>query len=346
MSLFLRPRFAIIAAVARRLRVQFPGAIYHVTHRGVEKRLLFEDDYDRHRYIRRLAHTLEHCKVRLYLFCLMPNHVHLVLETPQANVSRFMHRLETAYCVYFNLRHQRTGHLMQGRFGAQLVTSDSYLLRLTRYVHLNPVRTKATEGLPFRERVETLRAFRWSSYSGYVGQTSPYPFIDEGPLLALVGGEEPHRRCHYREYVEAGLVTSDDELKALLRSGVPTVGEVDLERTGLTGFTPALPNGRIGFRAIELHPSASRILQAVSEHFGIPVSALKNRRYRCPARAMAAFLLARHAGLSQREIGRLLSVGTGAAVSQQLRRLEEAAQRDRLLLDQVSSIERQLRQDC
>ena len=112
--------------------MQFEGAIYHVTLRGVERRELFRDDGDRERFLDQLCKAVECDGVRVYLFCLMSNHVHLVVETPRANLSQFMHRLQTSYTVYFNLRHQRAGHLVQGRYGAVVVEGDEYLLKLSR----------------------------------------------------------------------------------------------------------------------------------------------------------------------------------------------------------------------
>jgi putative transposase len=125
--------------MARKLRVQYEGAIYHVTMRGVERRPIFKDDEDRERFLKRLGEAVEEFGLRLYLFSLLQNHIHLLVETPQANLSAFMHKLQTAYTVYYNLRHRRAGHLMQGRFGAEPVQGDTHLLKLTRYIHLNPV---------------------------------------------------------------------------------------------------------------------------------------------------------------------------------------------------------------
>ena len=117
--------------MARKLRVHFEGAIYHVTLRGVERRRLFDDEDDRERFMDRLGVYAEECRIRLYMFCLMTNHVHLLLETPEANLSVFMQKLQTAYTIYYNLRHDRTGHLVQGRFGAKLVEGNEYLLMLS-----------------------------------------------------------------------------------------------------------------------------------------------------------------------------------------------------------------------
>ena len=107
--------------MGRKRRVEYEGAIYHVTQRGAGRGLIFMDDADRRRFMENLDWAVGQDGIRLYLYCLMPNHLHLLVETPQGNLSRFMHRLQTAYTLYFNLRHDRTGHLVQGRYGAVLV---------------------------------------------------------------------------------------------------------------------------------------------------------------------------------------------------------------------------------
>ncbi len=96
--------------MARPLRIEYEGAVYHITLRGNNRRIIFKHDSDRERFIQKLAESVQQFDVRLYLFCLMENHVHFVLETPRANLSRFMHRLLTAYTVYFNRKHNESGH--------------------------------------------------------------------------------------------------------------------------------------------------------------------------------------------------------------------------------------------
>ncbi len=110
--------------MARPIRIEYEGAVYHVTIRGNERKALFQTDADRERFVQALADSLERYSVRLYLYCLMSNHTHFVLETPCGNLSRFMQRFQTAYTVYYNKRHRRSGHLMQGRFGASIVEED------------------------------------------------------------------------------------------------------------------------------------------------------------------------------------------------------------------------------
>lgn len=122
--------------MARKLRVLYEGALYHVTFRGNARQTVFLNDEDKGRLLSRLAESAEAYQVRIHLYCLMENHVHLLVGTPRANLDRFMGSVLTGYTVYFNRRHNRVGHLMQGRYGAQLVEGDEYLLRLSRYIHL------------------------------------------------------------------------------------------------------------------------------------------------------------------------------------------------------------------
>jgi REP element-mobilizing transposase RayT len=156
--------------MARPQRIEYEGAVYHVTARGNERRAIFRDAADREQFLRVLRERVERFEVRLYLFCLMTNHIHLVVETPRANLGRFMHRLQTAYTIYFNRRHKRSGHLLQGRYGAWLIEKDAYILRLSRYVHLNPVFTASARSKPVSEQIIMLRRYPWSSY-GNSGDT-------------------------------------------------------------------------------------------------------------------------------------------------------------------------------
>jgi len=336
--------------MARRLRIQFPGAIYHVTARGVERRRIFVDDVDRTRFLTQLGATTRECHVRLYLYCLMANHVHLVLETELPNLSQFMHKLETAYAVYFNLRHRRAGHLMQGRYGAVLVKGDDYLLRLSRYVHLNPVRTARLQAASLREKLDMLNHFSWSSYRGYAGHAPQAAFVDEKPLLRLGSGNSPTPRLAYRQYLEAGLATQDSEIQELMRSSSLAVGDFDFRDEIQRLHDDRLIHARcaedVAFRRQRAEKSAAQILTAVANVWGVEVVALRRRQYRCPARAVAARMLWAHAGLNQRQIGRLLQMGTGASVSAHLRRLERAMATDPKLQARCAVIDSRLNVDC
>src|SRR5881628_1690594 len=127
--------------MARALRIEQPGAWYHVTGRGNERKDIFRDDPDRLHFRALLGEMVERCGLLLHSWVLMSNHYHLLLEAPRGNLSLAMQWLNVSYSVWFNRRHRRIGHLFQGRFKAIVVEAQSWALALSRYVHLNPVRT-------------------------------------------------------------------------------------------------------------------------------------------------------------------------------------------------------------
>src|SRR5690242_1305208 len=147
--------------MARQARIEYPGALYHVISRGIERRDLFRDDRDRERYLSILERSVERFRFRLYAYCLMGNHIHLALETGKIPLSRVMRSINTSYAGYFNVRHKRSGYLFQGRYKAFLVDKDEYLLSLIRYIHLNPVRA----GIADRPE-----AYEWSSHRAFLGK--------------------------------------------------------------------------------------------------------------------------------------------------------------------------------
>lgn len=318
--------------MARKLRVQFEGAIYHVTLRGVERRRIFDDAADSRRFLERLGTAVEDGGVRLYLFCLMTNHAHLVVETPRANLSVFMHNLQTAYIVYYNRRHKRSGHLTQGRFGAQPVDGDNYLLKLSRYIHLNPVCVGSLVEQPWGRRQAVLRAYPWSSYRGYAGLAEPYAFVDEAPVLAMMETAARKQRRAYRRFVEAGLAERDEEWKGILKGSGWGIGGEEFQERIRDLHTELASRVRrpedVSFRQVCRQASPEEVLEVVAAKFRVRPADLRRRRYDCVARAVAAELLGRHAGMNQRDIGQLLSMGTGSAVCRQLKRLRERRARD------------------
>jgi len=177
--------------MARPLRIEYPGALYHVTSRGNAREPIFLEDADRYVFLDRLREVVEsHCWL-CHAYCLMTNHYHLLVETPEANLSRGMRRLNGRYSQGFNRRHERVGHLLQGRFTGVLVERESHLLELARYVVLNPVRARM---------VAAAEDYRWSSLRATVG-LSPVPsWLTPGGLLARFGS------CsRYLEFVREGV---------------------------------------------------------------------------------------------------------------------------------------------
>jgi len=293
--------------MARKLRVEYPGAIYHITHRGNGKMPVFSDDHDRERFLLRLAESLDTYNVRLYMFCLMSNHIHLVCETPEGNVSRFMQSLTTGYTVYYNLRHQRSGHLFQGRFGSKLVEGDSYLLALTRYVHLNPVFVVAVENLPLKDRVALLNSYQWSSYQGYIDETRALEFVDYAPVLAMIDARgRKIASGKYRKFVEAGIAKTDEEFMQLKDSSRYSIGSLGFD-SHIRSLYKKMVEGRevvedVSFRN-QIEPLCiETVIAAVCEVFGVKEDVIYTRQRDSLVRPVAAKMLCKFAGLTQREV--------------------------------------------
>jgi putative transposase len=154
--------------MARPLRIEFEDALYHVCARGNERQRIFRDDSDQLQFLELVERSGKRYQVSALAFVLMSNHFHLIARTHRPNLSRWMHWLMVSYTVYFNWRHQRSGHLFQGRYKSFLVESEEgdYFLSLSRYLHRNPVRGRVLgKGTPAQRR-ERLRRYRWSSYAG------------------------------------------------------------------------------------------------------------------------------------------------------------------------------------
>jgi putative transposase len=180
--------------VSRPPRVQLAGGSYHVVARGNNKQPIFLDDRDHHIFLDVVAQTLSRFRWRCLTYCLMPNHYHLVVETPKADLSQGMRQLNGLYAQTFNRRHDRCGHLFQGRYGGGLLQSEQHLLESIRYVALNPVRA----GL-----VQRPENWPWSAHAELCG-TSSRRIVSVCDLLVHFESAGDAALGRYREFVEAG----------------------------------------------------------------------------------------------------------------------------------------------
>ncbi len=161
--------------MARPIRVEYADAVYHVTARGNERKAIYRDDADRQRFLETVEQAVERFGVVIHAYCLMPNHYHLLVQTPRANLSAALGWLQTTYSVRFNRRHRRSGHLFQGRFKAHLVEEDAYARELLKYIHLNPVRPKDKRKPIPKEFRRELTSYQWSSHRAYAGLAKESP---------------------------------------------------------------------------------------------------------------------------------------------------------------------------
>jgi len=182
--------------MARPLRIEFAGALYHITSRGDRRGQIYRDDTDRSFWIQVLAEVCEHFHFVVHSFCQMGNHYHLLLETEDANLSRGMRQLNGEYSQYFNRRHDMVGHVFQGRYKAILVQKESYLLELARYIVLNPVRAHV---------VAHPGDWPWSSYRLMTGTTPSPSWLKTKGILEKFNPSRPEAIEAYRAFVQAGI---------------------------------------------------------------------------------------------------------------------------------------------
>ena len=182
--------------MARPIRIEFEGALYHVTSRGDRREAIYEDDVDRARFLELMGEVAGGFNWVVHAYCLMSNHYHLLIETPDGNLSKGMRQLNGVFTQYSNRRHRRTGHLFQGRYKAILVDADSYLLELARYVVLNPVRA----GM-----VADAGDWPWSSYGAMVGALASPDWLATDGLLSAFANTRNAARRRYMQFVAAGV---------------------------------------------------------------------------------------------------------------------------------------------
>jgi len=197
--------------MARPLRLEYEGALYHVTSRGNAREQIFSDEGDRDRFLGILGDVVARYRWICHAYCLMSNHYHLLIETPDAGLSRGMQLLNGVYTQWFNHRHKRVGHLFQGRFKGILVEKDNYLLELARYIVLNPVRA---------QMVRSVRDWPWSSYPATVGEQQPPAFLTVEQILIQFDPDRKRATYAYRQFVRQGQgVDVWDKLQAGLLLG-------------------------------------------------------------------------------------------------------------------------------
>lgn len=334
--------------MARALRVQFEGAIYHITSRGNERRDIFKTDRDRQRFTEILSESVSAYHIRLYAYVLMSNHFHLLIETPRANLSAFMQQFNGAYTNWFNAKHRRSGHLYGGRYGAKLVEGDRYLLTLTRYIHLNPIKTRSANVLALDERITLLRRYTWSSYRSYAGLIRKRDeMIDHAPLIQLVSQRSGRTEIAYRQYVESGLAGDDKELLDALKQSSKAIGTVSFCRWVDVQYQRLIADqGQpldAAMRRLEIPVTSNAVKGVVCEFFGVADSDLLRKRSVSDARLLTMKLLKEEAGLTQREVANVLGMNDGSTISRKLADLSERLKKDESLKKKLLQLQHEIR---
>lgn len=343
--------------MARPLRIDIEDGWYHVTSRGLERRSIFTEDRERQHFVDLLEAAVEMHRVRMHAYVLMSNHYHLLLQTPDANLSEAMRWLNVSYAVWFNRRHQRVGPLFQGRFKSIPVEEGLWAWDASLYVHLNPVMRKA-HGLGKRSRraearglhqpdadqakarLEELRTYRWSSYSYYAGYRKTPDWMETGEILQTRGKAIRESRATYRSQAKYMLTQGVSEEFAVgmkERLALGTKDFVDRVRT-LAGNPgrEVVGKSRIRHRASfeDAKATVSRIRKLSFEEF----MALRGDW----AKPLLLWAGKHCCGLTHKELGDLCGGMDYAAVTMMIRRFKAMAEKDKSLRNRIKSVKEQL----
>ena len=312
----------------RKLRVQFPGAIYHLMSRGDRREKIFLDDVDRHDFLKTLAEACQKTDWQVHAYCLMPNHYHLVVETPQPNLVAGMAWLQSTYTIRLNHRHKLFGHVFSGRYKAQLVegSGNGYLRTACDYVHLNPVRAHLLKPL------ERLLAYPWSSLGFYLASPKHRPsWIRVDRLLGEHGivGDTPSGRQEFEHRMEGRRAEESDAegLKALRRGWC-------LGGPGFRSQLLAKMEGELGehhagdLRRQSAEAKAERIVTEELRRRGWKEADLGKRRKNDPGKLEMAARLRRETTLTIKAIAARVQLGSSKSANTTLHNFMRQAEGD------------------
>ncbi|MDI3535331.1 MAG: REP-associated tyrosine transposase [Thermosediminibacterales bacterium] len=192
----------------RRPRIKSENAIYHIIQRGNEKQIIFREEEDKTRFLNTLKLKKHKYGFEVYCYCLMDNHIHLLVGSEGADVSEFMKSISVSYVMYFNKKYERIGHLFQGRFKSEIVDTDKYFLQASKYIHKNPVKAGIVD-LPEK--------YKWSSYGIYLGVArDEFRLIDREFLLEIISEDKKVAVEEYKKFVEFEDIT-DESYKRFIK---------------------------------------------------------------------------------------------------------------------------------
>jgi REP element-mobilizing transposase RayT len=302
------------------LRIEFKGAFYHVTNRGNERGKIYFAKADYEKFKDYLRDGREKYGYRLHCYVLMPNHYHLLMETPNGNLSQVMHYINGSYTTHINRKRKRIGHLFQGRYRAVLIDRDSYLLELSRYVHLNPVRAKI---------VSRPEDYPYSSYASYISREKD-DCVSHELILGMISKDKRGSRKKYREFVEKGL-EKKIENPMMNVYGSAILGSRTFIRESLERLKDGiLHRGEIAQRReLQAAHGSEEIIAAVCSHLKVSREDLLRRGGE--NRKIAIYLMKKQTGMTNKQIGDLFGGLSYSAVAKVYQRFSAEAKKNKQL---------------
>ncbi len=311
--------------MGRSLRIEYPGAFYHITSRGNERKDIFKSQRDREKFLTYLQTATQRYGAVVHTYCLMSNHYHLLLETPDGNLAQIMRHINGAYTNYYNTKRKRAGHLFQGRYKAILIEADEYAAELSRYIHLNPVRAKMAE---------KPESYQWSSFRAYIGESKVPEWLKTDFILGYFGnnGKAVGKKYHIfvHELLGEASEFSIDCSKASSILGSPEFMTA-IEENFLLNQEPDrnLPE----LRKLSRRLSLEAIIAEACGYFG------ENEQL---ATKVGIYISQKYSGARLKEIGELFGVGE-SAVSQASKRFAIKLTEDAELRNLVDKLHAKLK---
>lgn len=321
--------------MARPLRVEYSGAVYHIINRGNAGEKIYRSSRDREKFLYYLKKAVERFSIKIHTYCLMGNHFHILLETQHPNLSKSVQWINASYAGYFNRKYKRNGHLFQGRFKSILVEADTYLKQLSRYIHLNPVRA----GL-----VDQPTNYDWSSYKAFIGKEIAPKWLETNWLLSQFGRKRKEAISHYKGFVETvdakKLQNPEKELTGGFILGTPDfinwVKESFLSKRAADNEIPQL-------RQLKPTIKIEMIVEAVCVEFNRDRAFVLNKgRKRNIARDTAIYLARDLTGESGKVLGKYFGKISGAAITRRCNHMSKLVEINKKLRKRVNRLKEKI----
>lgn len=296
----------------RRRREKYENSIYHIIVRGNNKQDIFHDDYDKNQYLKRLKRYQEKYKIVIYAYCLMTNHVHLLIYDNGQDISKFMQGLSLSYVIYFNKRYDRCGHLFQDRFKSIMVKKDSYLIELSKYIHLNSFRANI---------VQDAQQYKWSSCQVYLGSKDYWQLVNCEKVLSYFSDNYKERIKLYSEYLYNNKEQAEEEIAAAIEDGHESIRHME--------YVKAI--------------NQDIIIKKIEDDFQIHQLVLfrRNNRQYSIERDMAIYVMALKGHLSYKELAQIFRV-KAPAIGQSIKRTIERMIENNSIYNRVEKLLEQI----
>lgn len=314
--------------MARSLRIEYEGALYHVTSRGNERRKIYFKPTDYEKFLQYLTEAKKKYGILIHCYVLLTNHYHLIIETPKANLSRAMHYINGSYTTYVNRKRKRSGHLLQGRYKAILVSRDNYLLELSRYIHLNPIRA----GM-----INRPEDYTYSTYKAYTSIRRD-KLLTSDLILGMIASHKKESKKEYRSFVEAGIGTELENPQKKVYGGMVLGGKRFIKETLQRIRSEYLQDEGISERkALRSTHDIEEILEGISRHFETDINEMISNKY-SQHRKIAIYFMKERTGADNNQIGELFG-RTSKAIAKTYERFRTEIRKNKKLGRQIKRVE-------